>query len=101
MDDDNQGVTEDNQSDEQEPVLHPAWYQHNQGEKVTGRDLVDSLDNFFSEIDALGDLISSLEQNDLSDETILRVGFMLINKAKEGNQLVNTWYEQNKHKEAA
>lgn len=74
-------------------ALHTAWYDHKPGEEITDHSLADSLTQHFHEIDTIGDLMTKVDQP-LSERTLTRIGWMLINKAEEAESLVEQWLKQ-------
>lgn len=74
--------------------LHPAWYQHEPGKEISELDLVDSLCSCFSLFEALGDLLSSVDENDITQSTLYHTGWLLINTAKEAENLTIQWTRQ-------
>ncbi len=75
-------------------ALHAAWYEHEPGEEITDMTLVDSLILYFHVMDALGDLMMSAEKQSLAEYTLTRIGWTLINQAREAESLVDQWHKQ-------
>ena len=87
-----------NKEDQRSPALSPAWYQYGLNGDIDNMMLVDSLTLHFDEVDAIGDLMMSVDQSqvNLSRYTLIRVGWMLRNQAREAKSLVERWWEAKK-----
>ena len=87
-----------NKEDQRSPALSPAWYQYGLNGDIDNMMLIDSLTLHFDEVDAIGDLMMSVDQSqvNLSRYTLNRVGWMLRNQAREAKSLVERWWEAKK-----
>lgn len=69
---------EDLETDQEK--LRPAWFYYDSDDREI--DIRETIDNLASDLDAMGDLISSVN-DEVSRESIHRVGWMLMDKSKE------------------
>jgi len=71
------------ESDSDQVALRPAWFYYDSDDREI--DIRETIDNLAADLDAMGDLISSvdLSMNELSDTTLRRFGCMLMDKSKE------------------
>ena len=88
-------VNDDDTDDDKYTGLHPAWYSHDPGQSVEDYLVADAMGKCMSEIDAIGDLLHSLDldNNVIAPETIRRIGWMLMDKSREGQNLIHQWIE--------
>jgi len=74
--------------------LHPAWYNHEPGETISDLSLADSLNNCFSQLEALGELLVAIKKDAVTESTLVNTGLLIINTAKEADYLIDQWHKQ-------
>lgn len=85
-------------------AYHPAWYDFKPGDPVDGHAFVESTNQFFDRLKAISDLIILAGENKngaLLDNTLTATGAMLESLAKEGDHLIELWWQTEVRKREA